>query len=621
MRRKPLFAALVAVPVIALVVAGLLFLMGSTPQEAAGGTQLTAAAEAFYSAASDGTNDWDNETQILVQLGGASTQESETLTVLELRNRAEAQGWMFNQHYAELDNAMAFFVNDGQVEEISLTGVFPAALDLRTGAVYVASGGYVFQVSPEQPSVIASQIMSNLIERWGTDIDAEVIPWLRSSVKVEETMFGHIGTNLWGENSIWVFLQDGFAMWRPELINEGYANPPWAVNNRWYQEGRSQGTISQGTRMVNAFFPQDLGNRLTATQRILLGFLDDGTVLAPRLNAALGIGTGTQQPPTTTPPPPTTTTPQPQPDPTPGTQPDPTPGPQPPPTTQPPITTPQPPAQRTVSRVEISPMNAERQRGGTVDYTITVVYDDNSRETNPSGAQLHHNGGNHGLTLSSRRLTIGSNTPAGTYHVWATMGTHRSSNAEVRVTIPVEAGRITLRPSTVSVAWNGGSATFIVDSNQSWAVSDWNGFSHTMSRHSGTAGQTSVSVSLPQNPGMMRVWHVVFRTSDGTTATLIINQAANPNATPTFVPADPPPGGVTQPVYGEDTNNSGTPDPIVNPNPGTPPSHTDHPQHNPNDPGHPGQTVNPSDMPLPPTDQDDLVDLTPGDGRPQGWDN
>jgi hypothetical protein len=109
MRRKPLFAALVAVPVIALVVAGLLFLMGSTPQEAAGGTQLTAAAEAFYSAASDGTNDWDNETQILVQLGGASTQESETLTVLELRNRAEAQGWMFNQHYAELDNAMAFF--------------------------------------------------------------------------------------------------------------------------------------------------------------------------------------------------------------------------------------------------------------------------------------------------------------------------------------------------------------------------------------------------------------------------------------------------------------------------------------------------------------------------------
>ncbi|MCL2371725.1 hypothetical protein FWC63_03245 [Candidatus Saccharibacteria bacterium] len=75
-------------------------------------------------------------------------------------------------------------------------------------------------------------------------------------------------------------------------------------------------------------------------------------------------------------------------------------------------------------------------------------------------------------------------------------------------------------------------------------------------------------------------------------------------------------GGVTKSPWGEDTNNSGTPDYTFNPNPGTPPWHTEHPAYIHGT----GQTVMPLSMPAPPLSESDVVCLAPA-GRSPGSDN
>ena len=431
MKKTLILAALVLAAVVVMAATG------CTLKQGAPMNQMTREAEQFYSAASGNSNDWGRNTQILRQIDGEQTADAEQLTVRALREKAERERWQFTSDYS-LNNSFAFFRNGPMVETVALTGSFPAA---RNGAtVYVAFDGRVYQVLSEQPSTITSQMMNDLVARWGSDLSEDITPWLRNNVNLNETMFGHIGTNLWGHNSLWNFLQYGFNdYWSAEIVNEGYASPPWSVNSKWYENGADKGTISQGTMLTDVYFPADLGDRLGKLERILLGFMPDGTVLAPRLHASLSIG-------------------QPRP---------PAPPPTEPPTT-PPTTDP------TVTSIVLEPNNASRRQGENITYTITTNWTNGKDDWHGTEGTLNHNGGAN-LSVSGRTITVTSNAPPGNYTIWATHGGKTSNQVTLTVTghqTYVPATGLTVNPTsrTIQVGETFNITATVTPSNASGIV-------------------------------------------------------------------------------------------------------------------------------------------------------
>lgn len=250
-------------------------------------------------------------------------------------------------------------------------------------------------------------------------------------------------------------------------------------------------------------------------------------------------------------------------------------------------------------------------------FEAIAYYNDGTREDVTYAATWKTNvGANYGVSMSGNILMAADNaTPMSDVAVWAEWDGKRSNYAMGDIIGVEEEDLITLNPTLVNISYTGGSATFILDATQPWAVSDWHGgFAGTLSHLQGAAGQHRLTVTLPANDrAVVRTWFITFKTSGGATATLTVSQGLNPGGTPSQIdPADPIPGGTFQPEYGYDGNNDGTPDPINNPDPGTPSYHTDHPEHNPNDPANPGQTVIPDPVPAPPTDS--TITDRPGNG-------
>ncbi|MCL2371542.1 Ig-like domain-containing protein [Candidatus Saccharibacteria bacterium] len=621
---------------------GVLALSGCTPErtEAATTSRLTAERFAFLNAASAYAGDAEArtipgsiQTTVLHQVGGHNMPSSAVVTIQQLYDTMNRDGWMHHPNGLSLNYERAIFGHGNNVTFVTLVGHFPSAVDVVTGTTYVAQGGFVFRLLDEdnQPPSIVVDAMYNAVfgqpHGAGTAIDAVGTIVMRRGIRLDQTIYGtHIGQHLWGFRGIYASLLEGVPTpdpWMPVLARVTHTNPPWTgIANPWYLNGVSIGRVEEGTPGIRMSFPQLPHTNFNETQRLLSEFTETGLILAANMHSGLGLngGAGVPRPPTNG-----------------GNQggnnnqggnqggnnqqpPDLLPPDQLPPGNGGNNQTPPPQQQRTVRSIAVTPATASIRQGESQQFSAVVTFSDNTTETNPSNLVWTINAtAAHNVTISGRTVNAAANATPAVYTVRATVG-GISGEAQLTVTARAVQSNISLSPSSVVIDGRGGSATTTLTSTHQWAVSDWGGFNGTLNLHTAAAGTHSLTVTLPQNPGMVRVFRITFRNNQGDTAVLIVDQNRGPGTTPGFVPADPPPGGVTRPPWGEDTNNSGTPDYIFNPNPGNPVTHPTHPQHNPNDPNHPGQTVIPDLPPLPPECEDDVVDLTPP-GQDPGWDN
>jgi uncharacterized protein YjdB len=323
--------------------------------------------------------------------------------------------------------ALPLWSADGYMTELSGEVVYATGLESPHSNITVtviAYNGALWQVSDSQPAPVVAQMMRNLVNRWGYEATASVTPWLRKDVKITDTMFGYISQSLWndegGKPSIYSFLSAGYGNWKPELVNFPY-DTPWSTTLKWYENGNDMGTLSKGTPTITAFFPKDLSSKLSENDRCLLGFLDSGTVLAPRLSAAvtsnLGGGNGGTKDPTPTP-------------------------------TNPPVTT-------SVTSVVLSPDSASRKQGESLRYTITTNYTNGTSNWH-SGTDgvLKHNGGAN-LTVNGHTITIADNAKTGDYVIYAESGGKKSNEVILHITKKggdtVKATAITVSPTSKEI--------------------------------------------------------------------------------------------------------------------------------------------------------------------------
>ncbi|MCL2002154.1 hypothetical protein FWG76_01980, partial [Candidatus Saccharibacteria bacterium] len=208
--------------------------------------------EAFYGAASNETKDWGYTTSLLTQVEGGQAANASSMLLKDLKRWAEQEGWQFVSNTITADSQV-FFVNGGTIETVTLSGTYPVARN--GGILYVAERGRVYQIPAKQPDQTAVWAMQSLMQKWGDSVEARVTPTIPASVEQSETIFGRIGTNLWGDQGLWQFLTEGHGSWRPEIIGEGAETKVYA--------------------------PGDLSGRLSETERLLFTIGADGSVVVP----------------------------------------------------------------------------------------------------------------------------------------------------------------------------------------------------------------------------------------------------------------------------------------------------------------------------------------------------